>query len=144
MRCLFCKGDSSASRSREHIVPESLGNNEHVLEPGIVCDRCNNYFARNVEKPLLDSLYFKERRFSAVVPNKRGHVVPLDGFHLNSGTRVQIHTDSSAEISIRAHPDAEEAIFIKTLLENSQTTLIFPIASPPEERVLARFIGKVG
>lgn len=25
-RCLFCKADSGASRNREHIIPESLGN----------------------------------------------------------------------------------------------------------------------
>lgn len=144
MRCLFCKADSSASRSREHIVPESFGNTEHVLEPGVVCDGCNNYFARNVEKPILDSLYYKERRFSAVVPNKRGHIVPLDGFHLKSGTRIQVHANTGAGISVGAHPDADEVRFIKTLLDHSQGALIFPIATPPEERVLARFIGKVG
>ena len=65
LRCLFCKADSSASRSREHIVPESLGNTEHVLEPGIVCDRCNNYFARNVEEPILKATLNKPSKISA-------------------------------------------------------------------------------
>jgi hypothetical protein len=144
MRCLFCKADSSTSRSREHIVPESFGNTEHVLQPGVVCDGCNNYLAREVEKPILDSLYFKERRFNAVLPNKRGHVVPLDGFHLQSGTRIQAHADTGEGISIGAHPDADEARLIKRLLSQSQGTLIFPMAIPPEERALARFVGKVG
>lgn len=144
LRCLFCKADSSTSRSREHIVPESFGNTEHILEPGVVCDRCNNYLAREVEKPILDSLYFKERRLSAVVPNKRGHVVPLDGSHLQSRTRVQLYAHPGQGISISAHPDAYEKSVIKTLSNLPRGTLIFPVAIPPDERALARFVGKVG
>jgi hypothetical protein len=144
LRCLFCKADSSTSRSREHIVPESFGNTEHVLEPGLVCDGCNNYLAREVEKPILDSLYFKERRFSAVVPNKRRQVIPLDGFHLQSGTRIQAYADTSEGISIGAHPDADEGRLSNALRSQSQGTLIFPMATPLNERALARFVGKVG
>lgn len=125
-------------------MPESFGNTEHVLTPGVVCDGCNNYMAREVEKPVLDSLYFKARRFSAVVPNKRGHFVPLDGFHLKSGARIQAYPDTGGGICIGPHPDADEASLIETLLGQSQGTLIFPIATPPEERVFARFVGKVG
>ena len=143
LRCLFCKADSSSSRSREHIVPESFGNAEHVLEPGVVCDGCNNYLARKVEKPILDSLYFKERRFRAAVQNKRGRVVPLDGVHLTSGTSIKVYADTGG-ISIGVHLDADEVRLIESLLGQSQGTLVFPVADPPDERVLARFVGKVG
>lgn len=125
-------------------MPESLGNTEHVLGPGVVCDACNNYLAREVEKPILDSPYFQVRRFSSVVPNKRGHVVPLDGFHLESGTRIQAYPNTTEGISIGAHPDADEARVIERLLGQSQGTLVFPAATTPDERVLARFVGKVG
>lgn len=125
-------------------MPESFGNTEHVLEPGVVCDKCNNYLARKVEKPILDSLYFRERRFSAVVPNKRGHVVPLDGFHLQSGSRIQAYADLGEGISIGTHLDAEEAHLIEMLFSQSRGTLIFPTATPPEDRAIARFVGKVG
>ena len=50
MRCIFCKQDSSNSKNVEHIIPESLGSTKHILGKGIVCDKCNNYFSREVEK----------------------------------------------------------------------------------------------
>ena len=36
MNCIFCKSDSRESRSTEHVIPESLGNTEHTLPPGVV------------------------------------------------------------------------------------------------------------
>jgi hypothetical protein len=33
-RCIFCKKDASSSRSLEHIIPQSLGNEEHALPLG--------------------------------------------------------------------------------------------------------------
>lgn len=40
--CMFCLQSDGPFKSREHIVPESLGNKEMMLPPGYVCDRCNN------------------------------------------------------------------------------------------------------
>jgi hypothetical protein len=41
--CIFCKRDSSESKGREHILPESIGCPEELyLRPHIVCDECNN------------------------------------------------------------------------------------------------------
>ena len=51
VRCIFCKTKSSACVSVEHIIPESLGNTQHILPRGWVCDSCNNYMATKVEKP---------------------------------------------------------------------------------------------
>lgn len=58
--CFCCKADSSQSRSREHIVPESLwpeGPEQlpPVLPPGAVCDVCNNRFSR-LEQELQEAL----------------------------------------------------------------------------------------
>lgn len=74
MLCIFCKADSSSSRSREHILPESLGNVEHTLPCGVVCDRCNNYFSRKLEKPILDSPVFQLLRADMQIANKKGRV----------------------------------------------------------------------
>jgi hypothetical protein len=45
--CLFCKKDKGVQFTKvEHIIPESLGNNEYVLDKGVVCDKCNQYFSK--------------------------------------------------------------------------------------------------
>lgn len=54
MKCIFCKEDSATCTSVKYIIPESLGNKEHILPKGVVYDNCNNYFAVKIEKPLLD------------------------------------------------------------------------------------------
>lgn len=82
MRCIFCKQDSSTSQSVEHIVPESLGNVAHTLPVGVVCDGCNQYFARKVERLLLESPMFRFLRADMAVPNKRNRLPkwqPEDG-----------------------------------------------------------------
>ncbi|MFI1739526.1 HNH endonuclease [Streptomyces sioyaensis] len=79
MLCLFCKKESGGSRSVEHIVPESLGNTTGTLPPGVVCDKCNNYFALKVEKPLLEDPAIVSLRFHQAVPSKKRRIPPLSG-----------------------------------------------------------------
>ncbi len=90
MRCLFCKQDSSISKSVEHIIPESLGNTTYVLPRGVVCDKCNNYFSRKIEQPFLDSVEMKAMRFREAIPNKRGRVPPVEGI-LNDKIPVRVY-----------------------------------------------------
>src|SRR5262245_46529433 len=45
-RCLFCASEGNSFTSKEHVFPESLGNETIVLPPGVVCDKCNNYFSK--------------------------------------------------------------------------------------------------
>jgi len=71
MNCIFCKMDSIASSSIEHIIPQSIGNVEHTLPAGVVCDRCNNYFSTKIEKPLLEMSYFRDMCYCAKISNKR-------------------------------------------------------------------------
>ena len=78
MLCIFCKEDSSNAKSVEHIIPESLGNTKHILNKGIVCDKCNNYFARKIEQKVLSYPEFKIDRFHMSVPSKKGKIPKLD------------------------------------------------------------------
>ena len=145
MRCLFCKQPSEASRSVEHIVPESLGNTEHVLPKGIVCDSCNNYFAREVEGPFLESLFIKEARFKASIPSKRGVIPPMVGMHLQSQTLVQlIHADGDGAHSVAPLKETDNNRWVKGLGTSKSGTLIFPSGVPSDGRVTSRFVAKVG
>lgn len=75
MKCIFCGQDSSRSKSIEHIIPESFGNKTATLRKGIVCDQCNNYFARKVEQPFLESEPIRILRQELELENKKGKLI---------------------------------------------------------------------
>lgn len=75
MQCIFCHKDSLNSKSIEHIIPESLGNKEHILPKGYVCDECNHYFAIKIENELLSQPYFVSMRFRNEILTKKGKLV---------------------------------------------------------------------
>ena len=141
MNCIFCKQDSSSSKSVEHIIPESLGNRSHILPKGAVCDSCNNYFAIKIEKELLSSGYFKSLRFRNEIPNKKG-VVPME-------TAIVAHPEGGKiEVDFRENV-IEAVIFSKRIFElvNSGVVqeLYISIYESPEltNSILSRFICKV-
>jgi hypothetical protein len=82
VRCIFCKADSQSARSVEHILPESLGNIDHTLPVGAVCDWCNEYFGRKIEGPILESGIFRLLRADRRVENKEGRLPILDNRHV--------------------------------------------------------------
>ena len=94
MNCIFCGQDSSNSKSVEHIVPESFGNKTAILRKGIVCDKCNNYFARKVEQPFLESDAVRILRQELEVENKRGKLIKDYAYPRTGEEYVkQIHED---------------------------------------------------
>lgn len=142
MRCIFCKVDSSNSKSVEHIIPESLGNIEHILPPGLVCDKCNNYFAREIERPLLESQYFLHARFENLIPSKKNRIPIVKGIILPLRNPVQVTFENEGLICGVKSED------FSWLLENKKSkggTLCIPHFSKPEgiDHVLSRFLGKV-
>ena len=145
MFCIFCKKESTSSRSVEHIIPESLGNVSHTLPVGVVCDKCNNYFARKVEKPFLDSLYIQERRFYAGIPNKKERIPTLEGVHLQSLTPIHLMKMlKDSMVSVGAALTADESRWIAKLQTEKSGTLIMPVATRPNDYISSRFIAKVG
>lgn len=75
MRCIFCGNDTSSSRSVEHIVPASFGNSNSILPKGVVCDKCNNYFARKIEAPFLNSEVVLQLRQELEISNRDGKTI---------------------------------------------------------------------
>ncbi|WP_318349097.1 HNH endonuclease [Aquipluma nitroreducens] len=141
MRCIFCKNDSSSSKSVEHIIPESLGNKSHVLQKGIVCDCCNNYFATKIEKMVLEKPYFKNVRYRNFIETKKGRLVPDKTlFPHKEGGWVDVWLDEKGIIF-----DSKDRHVIDLITEGKINKLIMPIINQPEENDydISRFLGKI-
>lgn len=139
MRCIFCKQASDNSGSREHIIPESLGNSTLILPPGIVCDRCNNYFARKVEAPFLAHPTVKALRFFQSVPNKRGKLPPIWGLALPD-IPVEVMRDvRSGAMALNVQANDLPRFFSRPI-----SKLVVPLShGPPPSLVVSRFMAKV-
>jgi hypothetical protein len=139
VRCIFCRADSSSSRSEEHIIPHSLGNREHVLKPGIVCDACNNYFSREVERPFLDAPAIQHLRFHELLESRKGSIPPIRGV-IPPNIPVTLYRDyKTGGISVDI-----PAEFVNTVADMPRGKLIYPVSGlPPADPVVSRFMAKV-
>jgi len=144
MNCLFCKKDATGSRSVEHVIPESIGNTEHTLPPGVVCDKCNNYFSVKVEGPLLNMPYFRDLCYRSRIKNKKGNPPRVQGIHRQSLLPVDLFPDMDGDgASIGASHPHDERRWIASLRMSSRGSLIVPIPTEPDEQLLSRFLAKV-
>lgn len=137
MRCIFCKTDSTNSKSVEHIFPESLGNVDIVLQPGIVCDGCNQYFASKVEKPVLEMPFFTSIRHRHDIPNKKNRI-PKGSAIIGGGIAIE-KTPIGRKLIIK------DTRIQQGIIDGTTTTMIIPMHSDPEpqNRDIARFLGKI-
>jgi hypothetical protein len=71
-KCLFCLSATALFTRVEHPIPESLGNDDLILEPGFVCDACNQYFGTKVESPVISAPPFGVERVRSDVKTKKG------------------------------------------------------------------------
>jgi len=141
MNCLFCKCNSDDSKSVEHIIPESLGNKEHILPKGLVCDKCNNYFATKIEKVLLDQPYFRSVRHRREIESKKGLIPFEKGFQLSPlPTPIEVRIENGRR-NIIFH---DESVISKILAVKSGVFLI-PIIREPDKNnfIVSRFLAKV-
>jgi HNH endonuclease len=142
MRCIFCKGDSEGSRSVEHIIPEALGNTEHTLPRGVVCDTCNNYFARKIEGPLLESPWFRHARSRQWVPNKRGFVPPMTGVVPGARMTANVWMDMP-RLTFEGRNEAENNQLMDAVLSGRASSVYIPIITALDQKLMARFLGKI-
>lgn len=146
MRCLFCKGDSSTTKSIEHIVPESLGNKSFTLPRGYICDKCNNYLAREVEKPFLQRTDMRLLRFQESIPNKKNEIPRISG--VLDGMPVELQKkekNGAVELSIGISADLSPRLL--AFSKEHRFRMIVPAYSedilPPQDMITSRFIGKI-
>lgn len=145
MKCLFCKQSSTDTKSVEHVVPESLGNTKFILPLGYVCDKCNNYFAREVEKPFLELPELRLLRFQESIPNKKNKMPAIDGL-LNGNYRIKLkrklsHNEVVNEAEVT--PEAMDKLFNAS----EKATIIVPAFTnemlPPNNAITSRFLAKM-
>lgn len=143
MRCIFCKKDSSTSRSVEHIMPESIGNKKRILRAGIVCDTCNNYFARKVEEPVLSHHSMRNLKALYQIPNKRGKYPSLQGEIGGTDIAVGLRRDREGQLQIEAE-NGKDRDHLKAELEiGIQNGIFFKIETDPPKREMSRFLCKM-
>lgn len=143
MNCVFCHNISDSSKSVEHIIPESLGNKEHILWRGAVCDKCNNYFATKIEKELLDQPYFISMRHRNFIKTKKNRPVPIkvpspqskNGFEYiwldDNGKNIEMIFENKSKL-------------VPLIASGQKKHMIVPIFSEPEPNnyILSRFLAK--
>lgn len=144
MRCIFCHQNSHHSKSVEHIIPESFGNKRHVVPAGIVCDKCNNYFSRKVEGPLLSHRSFRNLRAWYQVPTKKGKMPKLNG--VIGGTNVEVGLRVAKDGGIEVSPEKEkERHILDAYMKDGMlgAPLMFIRDIDPPKDLMSRLLGKM-
>ena len=131
--CLFCKNAHGPFSRVEHPVPESLGNDDLVLDRGFVCDPCNQYFGSKIESKVLASPPFNVERTAFAIRTKKGRFARYDGdgFSLYS-------TGSTNRLFVVGYEDLSK---VYRVLESGLVVVEPP---PSYGALLARFFLKVG
>lgn len=147
--CLFC-GSAGSFTTVEHIVPEALGNDDLVL-CGHVCDVCQAYFGKEIERYVLSKtpigfwrahlgIRGKEGKLARVdlsVSEGRKGVLPEWSVHHDSGVAFSAHADGTCSVEIS---DRE---MLRQVLSGERRRFQF-VFSPKSLVQIGRFLGKIG
>lgn len=91
----------TTANSEEHIIPLSLGNDHLTLPRGMVCDECNNYFARKIEKDFLSKKAIELLRSYHAVPSRKDKVPAFDIMIGKEKTQLKIdHNNKCCSIDV--------------------------------------------
>lgn len=150
MRCIFCLQTGDIFHTIEHIVPESLGNDDDVLTYG-VCDQCQNYFGREIENYVLSKTPFGFWRTLAGTPTKKGHVPEfnptqnpstggkLPDYHPLSDSSITIYPADGESIVQAEFADLNQK---KEIIKNGKGVLK-TVLTPKALVYIGRFLGKI-
>jgi hypothetical protein len=119
-----------------------LGNIQHVLPRGAVCDTCNNYFARKIEGPLLETPWFRHVRSWQWVPNKRGLIPPIRGFVPGARMGAHVWLDG-ASLTLGGRNEGEHRALTDAIQSGRARSVYIPIIEAIDQRLMSRFLAKV-
>lgn len=144
--CIFCKEVGRFS-TIEHIIPESLGNDEDFL-CGLVCDDCQNYLGREIEKPALEKTNIGFWRIFLGIRNKKGELPSID-WRTSTKGRIPAYHYFTDNIIFTSHDDFSSSvdinnpIMVKKIVMGKKTSFHL-VLTPWHLSILGRFIGKMG
>jgi hypothetical protein len=149
MNCLFCAKDGPCS-TVEHIVPESLGNKSLILT-GMVCDACQAYLGKEVEKYVLGRSPIGAWRVFAGIETKSG-ASPVFSFrqpvqdkgrlpdrHPLNDSSVTLWQDETGERRF----GADDKGVLAAITEGKKTAFRL-VLTRKMLHMMARFLGMVG
>jgi hypothetical protein len=116
---------------------------EWTLPSGVVCDTCNNYFARKVEDPFLSNGRVRHLRQRQEIPNKRGSLPACDGIVL-AHRPIQVEfVRFQEELQVRSKHSAENAELEEYLSSIRTGKLVLAPGPFLDDRIIQRFVSKV-
>lgn len=145
--CLFCGGANP--NSLEHIIPESLGNDDLILKDD-VCAHCNNYFSK-IERYVLQKTEIAYWRTILGIRTKKGKLpsVNLSQPSKPKGTLPDLHWKRDSGIGFTFHDDGScsieinDATVIRKIVAGDRTQFNF-VMTPKVLHELGRFLCKIG
>lgn len=149
-KCIFCLKSGDIFHTIEHIVPESLGNADDILEYGI-CDQCQNYFGREIERYILQKTQFGFWRTIAGTRTKKGKPPAFNPTQTPKNNRKLLDYHPITDSGITIHPgdgktiiEAEFSNFSLLDAINTGKRNDFKIVMTPKILIyIGRFLGKV-
>jgi hypothetical protein len=124
-------------------MPESIGSRRRVLPAGIVCDKCNNYFARKVEQPILTHPWMRNLRAWQQVPNKKGTYPSMVGNIAGTDIAVNMRRAPNGKLQLATEKSNDLSKLFNVIENGFEEPLIFTIEDELPKREMSRFLCKM-
>jgi hypothetical protein len=124
-------------------MPESIGSKRRTLPAGVVCDKCNNYFARKVEQPVLNHSWMRNLRAWHRVPNKKGTYPSMVGRIAGSEIKVNWRRGEDGRPLIATENKNDSSELDRVITAGFEQPLIFTIEDNPPPKEMSRFLCKM-
>lgn len=112
-----------------------------------MCDRCNNYFARKIEGPLLEDPAFRNLRAWYQVPNKAGRPPALNGFVAGTDIEVGVRLNERGLLEIRSERGSQALELQRRMRRDAHgiepSVFLFEVGRSPPKKLMSRLLAKM-